>query len=127
MHAYRQVTHGVDSRSQLSNGIGVKQRIRRLRNVQRGQNKMRKVAAWQRAAVGVGWPCGSSRGYPADRACLRRYSTDSELLWMSKRLRVILRDALAAIPQFWVKAYFMLQYLWQDLLSFAHLQLSNYR
>ena len=37
----------------LSNGIGVKQRTRRLRNVQRSLNEMRKVTAWQRAAVGV--------------------------------------------------------------------------
>ena len=53
MHAHRQVTHGVGSRTCKSNGVGGKQRTRRLRNVQRSQNEMHEAIAWQRAAVGV--------------------------------------------------------------------------
>ena len=53
MHARRQVTHGVGSRSLQPNGVGFKQRTQRLQNVQRSQNETREAIAWQRAAVGV--------------------------------------------------------------------------
>ena len=53
MHAHRQVTHGVGSQTCKSNGVGGKQRTRRLRNVQRSQNEMHEAIAWQQAAVGV--------------------------------------------------------------------------
>ena len=90
--------------------IRVKQRARRLQNVQRIQNEMRKVLAWQRAAVGT-WLFARVTRISRMPPCI------FDPIRMSKRLRMMLRRCDSCVThwrlqksQFWVKAHFKLRY-----------------